>query len=121
MSDDPTPIHRARQLRKDQTTAESRLWHELRNRRFVGYKFRRQHLLGPFIADFYCHAARLVIELDGESHFGREEQDRRRQDWLESHGLKVLRFFNNDIPANLDEMMECIFQACRSRCPPKNE
>jgi very-short-patch-repair endonuclease len=117
MNDDPTPRSRARQLRKDQTPAEARLWHELRNRRFVGYKFRRQQPIGPFIADFYCHSAGLVIELDGESHLGREEYDQRRQDWLEDHGFKVLRFYNNDIPANLDEMMECIFQECRSRCP----
>src|SRR5436305_562887 len=102
MNDAPTPRSRARQLRKDQTSAEARIWRELRYRRFAGYKFRRQHPIGPFIADFYCHEARLVIEFDGESHLGREDYDRRRQDWLEAHGYKVLRFYNNDIPANLD-------------------
>ena len=69
--------------------------------------------------DFYCHAASLVIELDGESHLGREGYDRRRQDWLEAHDFKVLRFYNNDIPANLDEMMESLFQECRVRCSPE--
>src|SRR4051794_23000275 len=93
---------RSRQLRKDQTPAEARLWRELRNRRFVGFKFRRQHAIGPFIADFYCPEAGLIIELDGESHFGRADYDRQRQEWLESRSLKVLQFFNNDIPTNLD-------------------
>ena len=121
MNHDPSPKSRARRLRKDQTPAESRLWYELRNRRFVGYKFRRQHPVKPFIADFYCHEAALVIEMDGESHLGRETYDRRRQDCWEAHGLKILRFYNNDIPANLDEMMECIFRECRSRSPQKIE
>ncbi len=117
MSLDPSRKDRACQLRKAQTPAESRLWHELRNRRFVGYKFRRQHPVGPYIADFYCHDANLIIELDGESHLGQEQYDRRRQEWLEVQGFKVLRFYNNDIPANLDEMMECIFRECQARSP----
>jgi very-short-patch-repair endonuclease len=119
MSGNHSPRSRARRLRKDQTPAESRLWFELRNRRFVGHKFRRQHPLGPYVADFYCHEAALIIELDGESHLGRETYDRQRQDWLEAQGFKVLRFYNNDIPANLDEMLECIFRECRSRTAPK--
>jgi very-short-patch-repair endonuclease len=121
MNLDPSRKDRARQLRKVQTPAESRLWYELRNRRFVGYKFRRQHPVGPYVADFYCHEATLIVELDGESHLGQEEYDRRRQDWLEVQGFKVLRFYNNDIPANLDEMMECIFRECRARSPSRDE
>ena len=120
MKHDPTLKRSSRQLRKARTPAESRLWHELRNRRFAGHKFRRQHAIGPFIADFYCADAGLVVELDGESHLGHEAYDRDRQDWLESRGLKVLRFFNNDIPANLDEMLECIFRECRERSPLAN-
>ncbi len=119
MTRDPASKDRARRLRKTPTTAEVRLWSELRNRRFVGFKFRRQHPIGPYFADFYCHEASLVVELDGESHFGRDDYDAGRQAWLEGQGLMVLRFYNNDIPANLDGMLERIFFECRSRSKSK--
>ena len=61
-------VERAREFRKKQTTAEALLWELLRNRQFLGFKFRRQHQFGDYIADFYCHEARLVIECDGEAH-----------------------------------------------------
>src|SRR4051794_24074383 len=88
---------RARALRRDSTPAEQILWRELRNRRFVGFKFRRQQSIGPFIADFYCAASALIIELDGESHLGKEQPDKDRQDWFEAQGFKVLRFWNNEV------------------------
>ncbi len=84
MNSDRTLKTRSRRLHKEQTPAETQPWRELRNRRFVGYKFRRQHAIGPYMADFYYHDAGLIVELDGESHFGRDGYDRKRQEWLES-------------------------------------
>ncbi|HYB57668.1 MAG TPA: endonuclease domain-containing protein, partial [Alphaproteobacteria bacterium] len=88
----------ARQLRIDMTDAERRLWSALRGRRLEGYKFRRQHPLGPFIVDFACLEHRLVVEADG-GHADSDD-DRRRTAWLERRGWRVVRFWNNDILAN---------------------
>lgn len=87
----------ARQLRKDQTDAESVLWKLLRNRQLLGYKFRRQHTFPPYILDFYCVDKKLVIELDGGQHLEREVYDKQRTEFLEAHGIKVLRFWNDEI------------------------
>src|SRR5262249_42313714 len=109
---------RARELRRNATPAEQILWRLLRGRRFGGYKFRRQRPYGPNIVDFYCAKARLVVELDGESHLGREEPDTARQHWLESQGLKVLRFWKNQIYDELESVMGMIWRACESVVPP---
>lgn len=84
----------ARKMRKEPTPAERRLWQLLRNRRLVGFEFRRQHPFGSYVLDYYCPAARLVIELDGDTHAApaAQEQDARRTEYLERRGLKVLRF-----------------------------
>lgn len=76
----------ARQLRREMTPAERVLWDRLRNRRFLGLKFRRQHPLGRFIADFYCAEHRLVIELDGDVHLARREYDQARTNALQNYG-----------------------------------
>ena len=84
----------SRRLRKNMTDTEVRLWSHIRRRQIDGWKFRRQHPIGEYIVDFYCPAARLVIELDGSSH-DHEVQfayDQARQRWLEAKGYKVLRF-----------------------------
>ena len=74
------------------TSSEIRVWLYLRRRKLDGWKFRRQHPIGPYVVDFYCPAARLVVELDGDSHDGnKDEYDDRRQAWLESKGYRVLR------------------------------
>src|SRR5947209_8061778 len=86
MPHDPRLIAHARRLRRELTPTEKLLWYQLRGRRFGGYRFRRQHIIDPYIADFYCADATLVIELDGETHLGKEEQDRCRQAYLESNG-----------------------------------
>jgi very-short-patch-repair endonuclease len=85
---------RARYLRKNMTLTEWRLWLKLRGRQLDGWKFRRQHPIGEYIVDFYCPAARLVVELDGSSHDDGTAFDygQRRQAWLESQGYRVLRF-----------------------------
>ena len=74
------------------TSSEIRVWLYLRRRKLDGWKFRRQHPIGPYVVDFYCPAARLVVELDGNSHDGsKDEYEDRRQAWLESQGYRVLR------------------------------
>ena len=87
---------RARALRRSTTTAESALWSLLRGRR-IGVKFRRQQPLGPYVLDFFSVEARLVIEVDGPSHTGCLNRDRRRDQWLSERGLSVLRLTNEDV------------------------
>ena len=105
---------RARELRKHMTPAESILWTKLRGRRFAGYKFRRQQpiLEAHAIADFYCAAARLVVELDGETHIGREAHDAARQKRLEIAGLIVVRFLNSDVYDDHQMVEDTIWTAC---------
>ena len=88
---------RARELRQQQTKPESLLWQVLRAKRLCGLKFRRQHPIGPFFADFACIEQRLVIELDGGYHDYLHDQDMSRQANLESEGWRVLRFSNEDV------------------------
>ena len=97
----------ARDLRTRQTEAETLLWKLLRNRQLLGFKFRRQHQFGDYIADFYCHEASLVIECDGLVHERNEQwhRDQSRDAYMISSGLRVLRFTNEQI---LDESEEVI-------------
>jgi very-short-patch-repair endonuclease len=106
---------RAKELREEITPAEQKLWAALRVRQLGGYKFRRQHPLGPFIVDFYCNKAKLVIELDGDTHAEQETYDNERTEWLESHGLRVIRFTNNDVHTNLDGVAQEILRVCEER------
>jgi len=108
------PNLRARALRNNATEAEHRLWQELRLLRREGFHFRRQAPLGPFIADFVCHRARLVIEIDGGQH-AREANlaaDTRRTEALAAHGFRVMRFWNDDVWANLEGIVDMIRNAC---------
>jgi very-short-patch-repair endonuclease len=90
----PLKTSLARELRKDMTYTEVRLWLKLKGRRLDGWKFRRQTPIGPYIVDFYCPAARLVIELNGSTHWFEDQFDRdqRRKRWLQSQGYRVLTF-----------------------------
>jgi very-short-patch-repair endonuclease len=100
----------ARGLRAGQTEAERLLWSCLRSRQLNDAKFRRQHPLGRYVLDFYCHAAGLAVELDGAHHY-RDEQaayDLERTAWLEGQGFKVLRFTNNEVLLGLDRVLERI-------------
>lgn len=101
-----------RELRKEQTNAEGLLWGVLRNRQFEGLKFRRQHPLGRYIADFYCAEHRLVIELDGSIHDHPEQQeyDRIREEAIRAQNLTVLRFRNEDVETNLENVLWGIYQ-----------
>lgn len=100
----------ARSLRKAPTSAEAKLWSRIRRGQIEGFRFRRQHPIGRFIADFACIEARLVIEVDGATHSTDAERanDARRTDWLESEGWRVFRAWNHEIYDNLDGVLEAI-------------
>jgi very-short-patch-repair endonuclease len=108
----PVPLirDRARALRATQTEVEQRLWQRLRNRQLNGAKFRRQQPIGPYIADFFCIDARVVVELDGSQHGEAPAQrlDQRRDKYLESQGYRVLRFWNEEVMDNIDGVLEKI-------------
>lgn len=101
----------SRSLRKSSTDLEDRLWYYLRSRRFMGYKFRRQHPISHYIVDFVCLKSKVVIELDGCQHLQQKEYDACRDKFLQKSGYTVLRFHNNEFIENLDEVLECISQA----------
>jgi very-short-patch-repair endonuclease len=102
---------RARQLRRDQTDAEQRLWAKLRDRQLCGAKFRRQHLIGPFIADFCCAQGKVIVELDGGQHAEDVAADEKRSRFLEAQGYRVLRFWNHDVLKGTDAVLERIAEA----------
>ncbi len=102
--------HRARALRRTQTDAERKLWARLRARQLGGAKFRRQHSIGPFIADFCCVEHGLVIELDGGQHAARVSADRRRTAFLARQGYRVLRFWDHKVLAKTEAVLERIVQ-----------
>ena len=103
-----TPIKQSRKLRERQTRAESMLWNALRAKRLSGLKFRRQHPIDPFIADFACSSTRHIIEIDGGYHDFQCEDDASRQEFLESLGWTVIRFSNEDVLADVDSVARSI-------------
>ena len=108
---------RARSLRRELTDAERKLWYALRAHRLAGLSFRRQAPCGPFIADFLCAEAWLVVEVDGATHSTEEEiaYDRRRDEWFAANGYRLLRVTNSEVYRNLDGICETILaQAARS-------
>ncbi len=100
--------HLARDLRKNQTDTEQILWLQLRNRRFLNYKFRRQFPIESYIVDFICLELKLIIELDGSQHSNQIDKDTERTLFLNQRGFKVVRFWNNDLYNNLEGILECI-------------
>ena len=101
---------RRRQFRQSMPAAEVMLWTCLRCRRMLGCKFRRQYGVGTFMIDFYSVEIKLGIELDGESHFHdrAQEYDQKRQKFIESFGIKIIRFLNDDIYEGLDGVLQAI-------------
>jgi very-short-patch-repair endonuclease len=112
----------ARKLRRELTPAEASLWAHLRNRRFEGFKFRRQHPFGPYILDFYCHERALAIEVDGGGHFtvDQESRDEARTAFLEDAGLAVLRVTNADVLTNVFGVGDYILEELKRRPPHPN-
>jgi len=102
----------ARRLRREMTGTEWRVWNRLKGKRLGGWKFRRQHPIGPYVADFCCLAARLVVELDGPEHGTdpAEAYDPRRTAWLECEGYRVLRFPVTSVDEDLDSVIDSIYQ-----------
>jgi len=112
-------VVRARQLRRVMTKPEVALWDVLRARP-NGIKFRRQHPIGLFVLDFYCPAVRIAIEVDGMAHdMGRNpERDERRDAWLSTQGIDVVRFAARDVLHNLDSVVAAILRRC---APPLHQ
>lgn len=115
-------LAKAHDLRMNMTNQEKILWQKLRNKNILGFKFRRQHAISQFIADFYCHEAKLVIEVDGGYHQNSEqrEYDANRTSELENMEIKVLRFKNEEIELEIDKVIASISNYLQKNAPPKS-
>jgi very-short-patch-repair endonuclease len=91
------------------TDAERSLWRNLRLRNIDGFKFRRQHVISPYIVDFACIEAGLIIEIDGGQHGDAIAYDAARREFLQKAGFRVLRFWNSDVLGNIDSVMQAIW------------
>jgi very-short-patch-repair endonuclease len=111
---DETKALRAKELRRNPTPEERLLWQRLRANRLGGFHFRRQQPIAGFIVDFYCHAAALVVEVDGEIHQNQIEADAERDRALNSLGYRVIRFTNEDIWKRMQEVLGKTLEACRA-------
>jgi len=101
-------MHRAGELRKELTPAESKLWAHLRGNKLNGVSFRRQHAIGNYIVDFVSIKKKLVIELDGSQHLEQEAYDIERTRYLESQGYKIIRFWNNQVENEIEGVIRAI-------------
>ena len=110
----PQLLEFAKTMRSNATDAESLMWQLLRAKRFMNLKFRRQHVIAPYIVDFYCHELGLVIELDGSQHGTGDaiEYDTERTKFLEVLGLKVVRYWNHDVLSRTDVVLEDLRLKC---------
>jgi len=116
----PTKLRvRSRVLRRNMTDAERTIWYGVRAHRFNGASFRRQAPIGPFIVDFVCHDAKLIVEIDGGQHFETEHErrDARRDAFLAAEGYRVLRFSNHDVMTNRGGVLEAIAEAVLGASP----
>jgi very-short-patch-repair endonuclease len=107
----------AREMRRKMTDAEALVWKLVRNRRIAGAKFRRQHPIGRYILDFYCDEKKLAIELDGGQHMEAVDYDELRDVWLRAQGIKVLRFWNNQVLMETEAVMEAIYRTLTASVP----
>lgn len=105
---------RAKELRRQMTPAEQKLWQRLRANRLEGFHFRRQQIIAPYIVDFCCHTVGLVVEVDGVVHLEQENYDRDRNAYLIGLGLRVMRFTNREVWCEMDRVVEAILYACRA-------
>ncbi|WP_425917136.1 endonuclease domain-containing protein [Acinetobacter sp. TSRC1-2] len=111
---DPQLLEFSKSMRHSATDAEHLMWQLLRAKRLMNLKFRRQHVIAPYILDFYCHEIGLVIELDGGQHGTDDaiEYDAERTNFLEALGIKVVRYWNNDVLNRTDEVLEDLWRRC---------
>lgn len=107
----PERAGRARSLRREMTFAEQRMWNALRSKQINHLRFRRQHPIGPYIADFACISAKLIIEIDGGQHQEQAAYDERRTAFLQQQGWRVLRFWSNDVLSNLEGVLAKVANA----------
>lgn len=111
---DPQLLEFAKTMRSNATDAENLMWQLLRAKRFMNLKFRRQHVIAPYIVDFYCHELGLVIELDGSQHGTDDaiEYDAERTKYLEALGLTVVRYWNSNVLGRVDVVLEDLWRVC---------
>ena len=111
---DPQLLIFAKSMRTNATDAENLIWQLLRAKRFMNLKFRRQHVISPYIVDFYCHEIGLVVELDGGQHGTDDaiEYDCERTKFLEALGLTVVRYWNHDVLGRTDVVLEGLWNIC---------
>ncbi len=112
-----TLVSRAREMRKEMPAAELALWNRLRGDQ-LGVRFRRQHRIDSYIADFFAHAVKLIVEVDGDSHAERQEYDEKRTHWMNGKGLTVVRHTNEDVLRNLDAVVQSIADLVASATRP---
>jgi very-short-patch-repair endonuclease len=111
----PSIFQAAHILRKNMTVQEIMLWEKLKVKQINGFRFRRQHPIDIFIADFYCHEVKLVVEIDGEIHLARKDYDIGRTAEMEKYGIKVIRFDNSEVENNIDDVIKRIENEVKSR------
>ena len=106
-------LENARELRREMTPAEKILWKHVKANRLNGLHFRRQQIVHGYFADFYCHQHELIVEVDGGIHELRQEYDAEREEYLNSPGLRVIRFTNDEITKNLNHVLQKIVEECK--------
>ena len=111
----PVTFNKARLLRNKITPEEKILWEKLKGKQICNARFRRQHPISKYIADFYCHAAFLVVELDGKIHNKQKAEDQKRDKELESLGIKTIRFSNEEVILDITNVVQKIKQIVSKR------
>ncbi len=107
----PKVFAHAKELRREMTPLERKLWARLRAHRMKGVHFRPQHAIGNYVVDFCAAQKKLIIELDGSQHLEQTEYDAQRTEFLQSKGYRVLRFWNNDVSNNMDAVLDVIWES----------
>ena len=120
MSGEKKRTRQAQSLRKKRVPAESLLWKALRNRALGGFKFRRQHPIGPYIVDFACIECKLVVEVDGTSHLASKAAAKKRTQFIVTAGWRLLRFWNTEVYADFEPVKESKYAECVRRVQPKH-
>lgn len=111
----PVTLETARLLRRRMTYSESLLWEKLKGKQLLGLRFRRQHPIDIYIVDFYCHEAKLVIEIDGEIHMDQIEYDDGREADIKKFNIKIIRFTNDEINNNIEIVIQNIESVIKER------